>query len=121
MEFDISNMYTKENADELHKGDIVCVADTSLRLKEAVEKEELAVIDFIGHKAIHNFRFFAPRCYSLAYLVCPARNAEAYWGYQQGKAVEIQIEPNGLWHTVTDDEIQSTKDFWCHHAIRVKE
>lgn len=122
MEFDISNVYTRKNADELCKGDIVCVANTKTGLKEAVENDETVILEEIGKVDVPIARFWAVASpYFFAYLVCPARNAKAYRGWEDGKTVEMQLEPNGRWRIITDDEIKSTKDFWFHYAIRVKE
>lgn len=98
MEFDISNVYTSVNADELHKGDIVCAADSLKHLKHYVQDCIVGTIVSIEPED-NCFRFVdGSGRYALAYLVCPERNADAFWKWRYGQKtkLEIQIEPNGL-------------------------
>jgi len=118
MIFDISNVYTRKNADELHSGDIVCVADTMLCLKEAVENDETTVLDSVGKKEIPMARFWTAHPYFLAYLVCPARNAEAYWKWLDGKAIEIEyaeLDENetSVWRLFENEDPN-----WCKFHYR---
>ena len=127
MEFDISNVYTAVNADELCKGDLVFVSDTLQELKTLVEfndKADLKEIHFIRAEDKHN-RFYVGDDdyggkYILAYLVCPARNAEAYKVWSEGKAVERRIcegKEESLW--LLQKPERNIIDDWCLHTFRV--
>jgi len=123
MDFDVSNVYTSVNADELHKGDIVCAADSLKLLKHYVQDCIVGTIVSIEPED-SCFRFVdGSGRYALAYLVCPARNADAFWKWRYGQKtkLEMQVLPDGEWTAVTAKMVKSEKDFWCHHAIRVKE
>lgn len=123
MIFDVSKVYTAVNADELHKDDIVCVADSLKNLKLYVQDGIVGVIVAIEPED-NCFRFVdGSGRYTLAYLVCPARNADAFWKWRYGQKtkLEMQVLPDGEWTDVTAKMIKSEKDFWFHHAIRAKE
>lgn len=99
MIFDKSKVYTAVNASELSKGDIVYLADTMSKLKYLVrldDKNYLTTIDRIFNEEEKN-RFFNKDCliYNLAYLICPARNAEAFKAWHEGKKIEMEYaEPD---------------------------
>ena len=124
MEFDKSNVYTAVNADELHEDDIVCIADMMRLLRTNVQECIVGqIVEIAPEDSCFRFVTGSGR-YSLAYLVCPARNAEAFWKWRYGlkkPKLEVQLLPNGEWTKVTDKMIKSDKDFWFHHAIRVKD
>ena len=90
MDFDVRKVYTAVNADELHKGDLVIVADNLGTLKEYVSGVT-TIESVLSENSEYRFRTSSGRIFCLAYLVCPARNAEAYKAWREGKAVEMRI------------------------------
>lgn len=91
MIFDDSKVYTALNASKLSKGDIVYLANTVCTLKYLVSIEIFfTTLQWIlNEKKSHRFVDNHYRAYNLAYLVCPARNAEAYKAWYEGKKIEM--------------------------------
>ena len=111
MTFDKSKVYTAVNAYELNTGDIVYLADTVSRLKYLVrldDKNYLETISRIFKEEAKN-RFADEDCfpYSLAYLVCPERNAEAFKAWHKGEKIEY-AEPDenesSVWRLFENEE-----------------
>lgn len=74
MDFDLSRVYTATNADELHVGDEVVVADTmaDLRMKVAEAEAcgcETRLTEISGEDHQYRFRTAAGGVYALAYLI----------------------------------------------------
>lgn len=78
MEFDKSRVFTAVNADELHKGDNVIVADDLDTLKEWIKSGSNSIVSKLTEVQGENhvYRFIAEngKAYSLAYLVERAEN-----------------------------------------------
>jgi len=100
MYFAKSRVYTALNGNGLHEGDLVITADSIKNLKESVAKEEdIFFLDSIESEE-YDGRFFVKRnlddnCgawYALVYLVCPAKNAEAYKAYRRGEKIVEVVE-----------------------------
>ncbi len=73
MEFDLSKVYTSVNADELHEGDVVCVADSLSLLKINVRNNTVAqIISIESEDSCFRFEVGVGR-FNLAYLVSPAQ------------------------------------------------
>lgn len=113
MIFDNSKVYTAINADELHKGDIVYLVDTVSRLKYLVsigDKNYFTTLDrILNEEERHRFVDENYLTYNLAYLLCPARNAEAFKAWHEGKKIEMEYaEPDGnessVWKLFENEE-----------------
>lgn len=90
MEFDKSRVYTALNADELHEGDKVIVADNLADLKEFVRKNDVHEIEDILSDCVNErFGVCGMANYALAYLVERARNCtncgEGRWDAEHKK------------------------------------
>lgn len=118
MIFDKSKVYTALNADELQKGDIVYIADTLERLKGFVDTnlvKDVKVVDDISSES-NEARIVVIDMdgeilyFSLAYLICPSYNAEAYKAWHKGKKIEMECanpDENGtsvLWRLIENEE-----------------
>lgn len=118
MIIDNSKVYTAVNADALHKGDIVYLADTMSRLKFVVnlhDKNYFKTLDrILNEEERHRFVDENYLTYNLAYLVCPARNAEAFKAWHKGKKIEKEwVKPgkNFEWR-----EFQGNPNWYvCHY------
>lgn len=128
MDFDKSRVYTAVNADELHEGDLCILADSLRVLKECVKNDIGIRKPFAIREENESKRFvlednnWGNLCYHLAYLVCPARNVEAYKAWKEGKAVEVSF--NGgktwvLWKRESDDKIPYREPDWCTADYRL--
>ena len=118
MNFDMRNVYTAVNADELHKGDLVFAADILSWLKTEVkgaeeEYDPMPIAAIMPEEVEYRFSVGEVNTvgYALAYLVCPARNAEAYRVWRKGKCIKeigLGIDEwairNPKEHRVLDDE-----------------
>lgn len=94
MEFDISRCYSAINADELHEGDKVIVADDLSTLKEKVKKgENIETIREIYPEDCQE-RFDVEIRYTLAYLVERKKNCTncgcAYCNYKERHGIDEQ-------------------------------
>lgn len=82
MIFDKSKVYTALNADELSVGDIVYLADNIATLRRGVEIGDIRNVSRLQNifceEEIFRFEDENQIDYSLAYLICPSYNAEAY-------------------------------------------
>lgn len=99
MIFDKSKVYTAVNANELSTDDIVYLADTVSRLKYLVsieDKNYFTTLDrILNEEERHRFVNENYLTYNLAYLICPARNAEAFKAWHEGKKIEMEYaEPD---------------------------
>lgn len=122
MDFDKSRVYTAVNAEDLHEGDLCVFADTLGVLKERVYndigvgklfdiREEDEVMRFVSEDDD-----WGKICYGLAYLVCPARNVEAYKAWKEGEAVEVT--PYNPRHTYTRIENDGEEPDWTQGYYR---
>ena len=69
LSFDLSKVYTSVNADELHEGDVVCVADSLSLLKINVRNNTVAqIISIESEDSCFRFDVGVGR-FNLAYLV----------------------------------------------------
>ncbi len=130
MNFDKRKVYTAVNADELHEGDLVFATDILSWLRTEVEGAEkeydpMPIAAIKSEEAECRFSFSVGEAdtvdYALVYLVCPARNAEAYRAWQQGKAVEMQLSSDDCWTSVVPDFPKTMNDFWFRNNVRVKQ
>jgi len=119
MEFDVNNVYTAANADDLHKGDFCVFADVLGTLKERV-KDEVDGADILSYirEEDKSLRFVSDcnNCYELAYLVCPVRNFDAFSAWRKGKAVEVSFDGGKtwvLWKRENKDKIPYNTPDWC--------
>jgi len=119
MEFDVNNVYTAANADDLHKGDFCVFADVLGTLKERV-KDEIGGADILSYirEEDKSLRFVSDcnNCYELAYLVCPVRNFDAFEAWRKGKAVEVSFDGGKtwvLWKRENKDKIPYNTPDWC--------
>lgn len=121
MIFDKSKVYTALNAEELSKGDLIIGADTLAQLKEKVEirnyKDLLSILEIRDNDKWSRFDT-QENYYSLAYLVCPARNAEAFKAWYNGQKIEMEYaEPNenesSVWRLFECEEPN-----WCKYHYR---
>ncbi len=110
MDFDKSRVYTAVNAEDLHKGDLCVFADTLSALKERVNNDIGFGKLFDIQKEDEVMRFISEDndwgkiWYVLAYLVCPARNVEAYRAWKEGEAVEVTpYNPNHPYIRIEND------------------
>lgn len=118
MEFDVNNVYTAVNADELHEGDLCILADTMKSLKDFVYSDCNPVrLSYIEKESIIA-RFVIGECsrYHLAYFVCPACNVEAYKAWKEGKAVEVT--PYNPKHPYTRIENDGEEPDWTQGYYR---
>lgn len=99
MTFDKSKVYTALNADELSVGDIVYLADTMSRLKYVVDVDDknyfTTLNRILNEEERHRFVDENYLTYNLAYFVCPARNAEAFKAWHEGKKIEMEYADPG--------------------------
>lgn len=113
MIFDKSKVYTAVNANELSTDDIVYLADTVSRLKYLVsieDKNYFTTLDrILNEEERHRFVDENYLTYNLAYLICPARNAEAFKAWHEGKKIEMEYaEPDenetSVWKLFENEE-----------------
>lgn len=115
MIFDKSKVYTAVNANELSTGDIVYLADTISRLKFFVSIEDKIYFNFItlgrilNEEESHRFVDENYLTYNLAYLICPARNAEAFKAWHEGKKIEMECadpdeNESSVWRLFENEE-----------------
>lgn len=122
MDFDKSRVYTAVNADELHEGDLCIFADTLGALKKCVNEESGICKPFAIREENESMRFvlednnWGGLCYGLAYLVCPARNFDAYKAWKEGKAVEVT--PYNPRHTYVRIENDGEEPDWTQGYYR---
>lgn len=118
MEFDVNNVYTAANADDLHKGDLCVFADVLGTLKERVKDEIGGGILSNIREEDKSLRFVSDcnSCYELAYLVCPVCNFDAFKAWKKGEAVEVSFDGGktwGLWKRENKDKIPYNTPDWC--------
>lgn len=121
MIFDKSKVYTTVNADELERGDLIIGADSLALLKEKVgigsEKDLFPLIEVRGEDT--DYRFDTEEDYfSLAYLVCTARNVKAFKAWHKSKKIEMEYaEPDdrekSVWRLFENEEPD-----WCNYHYR---
>lgn len=115
MEFDKSRVYTVVNANELEAGDLVIVGDTMAMLRfRASEETHLAFLCKVESDDCSGRFLIDTKRYPLAYLVCPARNAEAWHAWKAGERVEYK-SPDGWVEVPAGRELD-----WCNNEFRVK-
>ena len=116
MEFKPELVYSAVEANELSAGDLVVCADVLSDLKNAIKNEEVFFIERIGDEN-QRLRFICKGLrYEYAYLVCPARNVEAYKAWKEGK--DIEVTPYNPRHTYTRIENDGEEPDWTQGYYR---
>lgn len=117
MEFDKSRVYTAVNADELDKGDLCFLADNLAALKREVDSgaNYVQLRYFYPENRIDRFgNGVASFC--LAYLVCPARNIEAFKAWKEG--LDIEVTPYNPKHSYIRIENDGEEPDWTQGYYR---